>query len=210
MHILKNKTNTLALLFVALFFFPVFSPVSVSAKNPYKNLTPSSDNTDFLLTDSIVPLQIFPPTFKLAQANNSISDLLSYAFQFKGKPYRRGSKGPSSFDCSGFTSYVFKKVEYPLNSSSSSQFQQGESINKNEIQKGDLVFFKGRNSGSTRVGHVGLVSEVLPNGTFKFIHASSSKGICEELSTEGYYSKRFIGARRVISPDGQKIQDPKS
>lgn len=42
------------------------------------------------------------------------------------------------------------------------------------------MFFKGRNSSSSRVGHVGLVSEVLPGGKFKFIHASCSKGICEE------------------------------
>ena len=67
--------------------------------------------------------------------------------------------------------------------------------------RGYLVFFKGRNSTSSRVGHVGLVSEVLPGGKFKFIHASCSKGICEESSDALYYAKRYVGARRVIESD---------
>lgn len=49
-----------------------------------------------------------------------ISQLLDYASQFKGTRYRSGSSSPKGFDCSGFTSFVFKKFGYDLNRSSSS------------------------------------------------------------------------------------------
>ena len=100
---------------------------------------------------------------------------------------------------------MFKKISLKLNASSAAQYLQGISVDKEDIRRGDLVFFKGRYSSSSRVGHVGLVSEVLPGGKFKFIHASCSKGICEESSDALYYAKRYVGARRVIESDHSSV-----
>ncbi|MDE5674832.1 MAG: C40 family peptidase [Muribaculaceae bacterium] len=128
-----------------------------------------------------------------------ISDLLSEANSHLGKRYRSGAKGPKAFDCSGFSSYVFRQFGYSLGASSRDQYTQGESIEKENLRKGDLVFFTGRNSKSSRVGHVGIVVSVdKEKGTFKFIHASTSQGIKID-SNDGYYSRRYIGARRVIT-----------
>lgn len=128
-----------------------------------------------------------------------ISDLLSEANSHLGKRYRSGAKGPKAFDCSGFSSYVFRQFGYSLGASSRDQYTQGESIEKENLRKGDLVFFTGRNSKSSRVGHVGIVISVdKEKGTFKFIHASTSQGIKID-SNDGYYSRRYIGARRVIT-----------
>lgn len=126
-----------------------------------------------------------------------VKDLLNYAFQFKGVPYRYGQASPSGFDCSGFTSYVFKRFGFSLNRTAGGQVKDGRSIARNELKPGDLVFFNGRARGNKRVGHVGIVTEVNQDN-FKFIHASCHRGITESTSTETYYQSRYVGACRVI------------
>ncbi len=124
-----------------------------------------------------------------------IKEILDYAFQFQGVRYRRGASSPSGFDCSGFTSYVFKKFGYDLDRSSGAQINNGRRVSRNELRPGDLVFFNGRAVGN-RIGHVGIVTEVDGN-SFKFIHAAST-GIRESHSSEYYYSRRYMGACRVV------------
>ena len=139
----------------------------------------------------------------LFQNNNTtydeVRELLEYASSFLGTRYRRGSSSPSGFDCSGFTSYVFKNFGYQLTRSSSSQVSDGTPVAKNELQPGDLVFFNGRAVGK-RVGHVGIVTEVKEDGEFKFIHSSNGKGVTVSSSNEAYYKRRYVGASRVIEP----------
>lgn len=130
--------------------------------------------------------------------NEALKDeLVSFAKNYLGIRYRRGGKTPKGFDCSGFTSYVFRQFGMKLNASSSSQYTQGEAVEDMDLLPGDLVFFSGRAVSKTRVGHVGLVTDVNPDGTFKFIHSSNSQGVTVSKSTEPYYSRRYIGARRV-------------
>lgn len=129
--------------------------------------------------------------------DKQIDSLIVYARKYTGTPYRRGGKGPNRFDCSGFMQYVFNRFSYSLNASSASQYLQGISVPDEKIRRGDLVFFKGRNSRRATVGHVGLVTEVYPDGRFKFIHASTSRGIREDWSNAPYYAQRYMGARRI-------------
>ena len=126
------------------------------------------------------------------------SDIIKYGEKYLHKPYRYAGKGPSSFDCSGFTSFVFKEFGYNLNSSSAGQSQQGTPVTRTEeLQIGDLVFFEGR-SHNGRVGHVGIVSEVKRNGSFKFLHASTQHGVIYSSSNEPYYRSRYLRGGRVI------------
>ena len=124
-----------------------------------------------------------------------IKDILDYAFQFQGVRYQRGASSPSGFDCSGFTSYVFKKFGYDLDRSSGEQINNGRRVGRDELRPGDLVFFNGRARGN-RIGHVGIVTEV-DGRSFKFIHAAST-GIRESHSSESYYNARYMGACRVV------------
>lgn len=125
-----------------------------------------------------------------------INDLLSEAKSHIGKRYVHGAKGPSAFDCSGFSSYVYKQFGYSLSPSSKTQYTQGKPVDRKDLRKGDLVFFTSRNSGKN-VGHVGIVWEVnKETGGFKFIHASI-RGV-KISDFEGYYVGRYIGAKRVI------------
>lgn len=132
-------------------------------------------------------------------------DLLSYSQKYLGKPYRYAGKGPTAFDCSGFTSFVFKNFGYRLHSSSAGQDRQVPSIAKREdLRKGDLVFFEGsRRNG--RVGHVGIVSELLPSGQFKFIHASTTSGVIVSTSTEPYYAARYLRGGRVLEENASYV-----
>ncbi len=123
-------------------------------------------------------------------------DLMEEAFKHIGARYRSGSKGPGAFDCSGFTSYVYGKMNIQIGASSRDQYARNIPISKSELQTGDLVFFTSPGSGHG-VGHVGIVVDVNPNGTFSFIHASSKEGVKVSQSTDGYYSRRYVGARRV-------------
>lgn len=134
-----------------------------------------------------------------SETSSMLNDLLKEANTHMGKRYRSGAKGPNAFDCSGFSSYVFRQFGYNLGASSRDQFTQGEKIDRKELRKGDLVFFTGRNSRRNVVGHVGIVvSADNETGNFTFIHASTSRGIRIDSNT-GYYAHRYMGARRIIT-----------
>lgn len=128
---------------------------------------------------------------------NLIDDILKEAQTHLGKRYVFGSKGPNTFDCSGFAGYVFKQFGYKMGDDSRAQYKQGKNIERKDLRKGDLVFFTSRSSGKN-VGHVGIVWEVdNESGEFKFIHASTRSGV-KISNFEGYYVTRYIGAKRII------------
>ena len=126
-----------------------------------------------------------------------VDDLLKEAATHIGKKYVWGSKGPSTFDCSGFTGYVYKQFGFKIGACSRDQYKTGTPVDVKHLRKGDLVFFTSRRSGSA-VGHVGIVWEANnETGQFKFIHASTKSGV-RISDFEGYYVKRYVGAKRVI------------
>lgn len=138
-------------------------------------------------------------TVKTVPFNQAFGEgVVKTALQYLGARYRSGMSGPTAFDCSGFTSYVYGLSNVSILRSSRSQFTQGTPIARiSDLKKGDLVFFGG--SGHSRsVGHVGIVTDVDPSGSnFSFVHASRS-GVKISDSNEAYYSRRYIGARRIV------------
>lgn len=132
-----------------------------------------------------------------AESAMLIDDLLKEASSHLGKRYVFGSKGPNTFDCSGFSGYVYRQFGYTIGSDSRAQYKIGKSVDRKDLRKGDLVFFTSRSSGKN-IGHVGIVWEVdKETGEFKFIHASTRSGV-KISNFEGYYVNRFVGAKRVI------------
>ena len=132
--------------------------------------------------------------------NPQVEDLIKFAYKFKGVPYCYGANGPTRFDCSGFTSYVFKAFGYKLNRRASHQVQNGKKVERGNLQPGDLVFF-GSRSNRGGIGHVGIITEVDANGhDFYFIHAATRTGITVNHSSHSYYKVRYRGACRVIQP----------
>lgn len=110
-----------------------------------------------------------------------------------GRPYVWGCKtGTPGFDCSGFTAYVFNSLGVPLASSALAQYQQGIEVEQGALQPGDLVFFTGQGSPL----HVGIYE-----GDGLFLHAPGTGKVIESSRLDStYFSRRFVGARRV-APD---------
>ncbi len=126
-------------------------------------------------------------------SSSSIGDqVVAKALTYLGTPYVYGSSGPYSFDCSGFTSYVYSSLGYSLNRSSSNQTSNGVAVSKSDLQPGDLVFFATSSSGN--VSHVGIYI-----GDGQFIHASTNtyQVIISDLSS-GHYNSVYVGARRIL------------
>ncbi|MCQ2178520.1 MAG: NlpC/P60 family protein [Bacteroidales bacterium] len=130
-------------------------------------------------------------------------DLIKTAKGKLGCRYQYAGKGPSAFDCSGFTMYVFGKSGIRLVPGSISQYSLGRSLKKGEpLHPCDLVFFSGRKVSGT-VGHVGMVLDYdSSTGEFTFIHASCSNGVEIQRSSAEYYARRYIGARRILDDAG--------
>ncbi len=129
------------------------------------------------------------PAVKKGSATGA--EIVAYAKKYLGYKYVYGGSSPSGFDCSGFTSYVYKHFGYSLSRSSSAQSTNGRAVKKSELQAGDIICFA-RSSGSKKIGHVGIYI-----GGGKFIHAANSrKGvITSNVSGDGFY---FVCARRII------------
>ncbi len=137
----------------------------------------------------------------VSPSNYSLPDsVINYGKLFLKTPYRYGSTGTNSFDCSGFTSYVYRNFGYNLNRTSSDQSDQFPTVARDELKTGDLVFFEGRRHNG-RVGHVGIVVATNDSGHFDFIHAAVRSGVTISNSKESYYTKRFIKAGRIIGSD---------
>lgn len=129
--------------------------------------------------------------------SNTIDNILSEAESYLGTPYRFGGTSRSGIDCSAFVLSVFGTVAgLNLPRVAAQQSQEGDSVEKTELQKGDLVFFSHRGS---RISHVGIVEEVTADGQIKFIHAATSKGVMVSSLDDSYWGPKFRFAKRIIS-----------
>ncbi|WP_125152613.1 C40 family peptidase [Clostridium rectalis] len=126
----------------------------------------------------------------VSRGGSGRGDIVSYSYKFLGRPYVWGAAGPSSFDCSGFTAYVYSAYGVALDHYTGSQYEVGQAVSKENLVPGDLVFFNTYSS----VSHVGIYI-----GSGQFIHASSGSGKVTISNLSGsYYVERYAGAKRVL------------
>ncbi len=133
---------------------------------------------------------------RLAQRKLKREKLLAKIAKAKlGKRYVWGAVGPATFDCSGFTSYVYKKTGVNIPRTSREQSKYGKYIQRKSLKPGDLIFFDTSRRKKGIVNHVGIYL-----GNNKFIHASSAKKSVVVTSLgKSFYSNRYKWARRVIN-----------
>lgn len=107
--------------------------------------------------------------------------------------YRFGGKNPEAgLDCSGMVSYIYGKATgMKLEGNAAQMAKQGRSVDRRDMQPGDLVFFNTRNRPRS---HVGIYV-----GDGKFVHAPQSRGKVKVSSLRsGYFAERFEEARRYL------------
>ncbi|MGD0211339.1 MAG: NlpC/P60 family protein [Desulfomonilia bacterium] len=116
-------------------------------------------------------------------------ELVDTAQSFIGLPYQWGSCSLNApLDCSGLVMAVYQLNGLNVPRTSEEQYKSGMPVTKDQLEKGDLVFFATSSSG--RVSHVGIYI-----GDDKFIHApGTGKTICADSLTSSYYRDRFYGA----------------
>lgn len=145
-------------------------------------------NTGYVSSDYIT-ITTEPTT---ASSSALGEQIVALAKQYLGTPYVLGGNGPSSFDCSGFTKYIYAQFGYTLNRTATDQLQNGVSVSRSELQPGDLVFFKYNTS--KPVSHVGIY---IGNG--EFIHASTNRYVVQiDQMNSGHYANVFVYARRIL------------
>ena len=121
--------------------------------------------------------------------------IVTTAMMYRGVPYRDGGSDPSGFDCSGFVQWVFAQNGVHLPREVRDQYGAGARIDLRDVKPGDLLFFETVSRGASHVG--------VAIGSDEFIHAPSSNGVVRiERFTSNYWSRRFVGARRVGSASG--------
>jgi len=124
--------------------------------------------------------------------NGNSVEITSVAKKKLGRKYVWGATGTkNTFDCSGFTKYVYKKNGINIPRTSINQSKYGKYVSRNNLEKGDLVFFDTSKKRKGYVNHVGIYL-----GDGKFIHASSAKKKVVVSSLSKFYGKRYKGARR--------------
>ncbi len=127
-----------------------------------------------------------------------VDSILDEAKTFLGTPYRYGGMTRNGIDCSAFVLSVFGAAAgMNLPRVASAQAQEGERVEKENLQKGDLVFFS---HGKGRISHVGIVEEVTAEGEVKFIHSATSRGVMiSSLNNDSYWAPRFRFAKRILT-----------
>lgn len=115
--------------------------------------------------------------------------LVAEAKKHLGVPYAWAGNDPSGFDCSGFTSYIYRNTGKDLPRRATDQFASSKKIKEKSVQKGDLVFF----DNGSGISHVGMIISE-PGQPKVMIHASSSKGIIiTDIDKSDYWTKRIAG-----------------
>ncbi len=138
-----------------------------------------------------------PETQELYSVNNKRlnKEIEWNAKSFLGTKYVWGATGPSTFDCSGFTQWIYRDAGIDIPRVSRDQAKVGRYVNYHNLKHGDMVFFDTKKRRNGVVSHVGIY---LGNGNF--IHASSSakKVVIYNFNDKPFYKKRFMWGRRVI------------
>jgi cell wall-associated NlpC family hydrolase len=160
-------------------------------------------NRENLVDDRLAILNennYFAPTIEEIEDNwialSKEDEIIETAKSFLGTKYVWAANGPNAFDCSGFTKYVFREIGIELPRYSGHQAKVGITVDFDELQKGDLVFFDTEHKFRGKVNHVGIYI-----GDNKFIHASSANKqvTITSFSEKPFYKRRFLKGERVIN-----------
>jgi len=119
-----------------------------AARRAAENSSNNNNNNSSGSGSASKPVNPAPPSRGDGQGSASATNLINYAYQFLGIPYVWGGTTPSGFDCSGFTSYVYRAFGYNIGRTTYDQINVGTPVSRDQLKPGDLVF--------PNAGHVGI------------------------------------------------------
>ncbi|MBC8528738.1 peptidoglycan-binding protein [Christensenellaceae bacterium NSJ-44] len=171
------------------------SNASSSSSNTDKSSSSSSSKNDSSAKKDETPSNT--ASGSSSSGSSSAQNIIATAKKFLGRPYVYGANGPDTFDCTGFTCYVFRQygISLPRTAQSQGYSDYGTKISSaSALQPGDLVFFNTVDDNDLS-DHAGIYI-----GGGQFIHCSSGKARCVVISSlsSGYYQQRFSWGRRVL------------
>ncbi len=123
--------------------------------------------------------------------------ITDYAKTFVGVKYKWGGTTKSGMDCSGLVFESFREHRIFLPRISRDMAKKGLRIDRSQVEKGDLLFFKTGKSRRQAINHVGLVVEV-SQSDIAFIHSTTKKGVMISRLSDHYWYSAFIEARRYL------------
>ena len=169
--------------------------VYVTGKNgSFRKVTTTSGVTGYIKAGNLDKSSGSGSSSSGKSGGSKASKVISMAKSQLGKPYVSGDCGPSAYDCSGLTWYVYSQYGVYLNRTAQSQgYSNGSTVSKSNLRAGDLVFFDTEEDGD-QCDHVGIYL-----GSGMFLHASSAAGrvIISNMSY-GFYAQAFSWGRRII------------
>lgn len=170
--------------------FVLISLITVSGCANKPIVTTQKNNSPTL--DTPISEQKSAPV-PVANSADSGSEIVLYALGLLNIDYRFGGNNPDAgLDCSGMTAYIYREalgIKLPHNAAQQSRL--GASVNKKDLQPGDLIFF---NTNGKSASHVGVYI-----GENKFVHAPSTNGKIKVTKlSDTYFSPRYEFARRIL------------
>ncbi|BET97718.1 bifunctional murein DD-endopeptidase/murein LD-carboxypeptidase [Xenorhabdus taiwanensis] len=171
----------------------IIAAVALTAcSSPDSNLRNKQTETHAVNTGKHYLLQASQDEFEtLVNKLDIKSKILNQYADWKGVAYRLGGNTKRGIDCSAFVQRTFHdQFGMELPRSTFEQQNIGQTVSRSKLRAGDLVLFK---TGIHR-RHVGIYI-----GNNQFVHASTSNGVIVSKLTDIYWSKRYYGARRVLS-----------
>ncbi|MEN9323274.1 MAG: hypothetical protein RIT03_1339 [Bacteroidota bacterium] len=156
-------------------------PTVVPEKKAPKYILNEANDPDYFVTED--------------EASYLVQQLIHAASDELGTRYRAGGTSGDGYDCSGLMYSTFLKFDIELPRSSHEMANLGKKLDRDQIKKGDLIFF--RTNGRKRINHVGMVVEVTPD-EIKFIHSSTQLGVVISSTAEPYYARTFAQVNRVL------------
>jgi cell wall-associated NlpC family hydrolase len=139
--------------------------------------------------------RIFKSKGRSGVYSKEIGKVIEAARSYTGTPHRDGGTNRFGIDCSALIQNSFQAAGFTMPRTSRQQSETGTPVDRRNLRPGDLIFFSDRKIGSG-ITHVGLVTEILPDGDVKFIHTSSKLGVTENLLSTSYFTKTYAKAMR--------------
>lgn len=143
--------------------------------------------------------EYFSQIMGVALSTTSNVKLFQFVYDWVGTPYHFGGDTRNGIDCSAFTKELYSKVfNLTIKRNSRDIFSMVSPVRRDELQEGDLVFFKIH---SRSISHVGIYL-----GNNRFAHASS-KGVAINSLDDGYYSRYFYKGGRLLDVFKKELED---